>query len=128
MSFTYINNLDNSAGEKAYSKLTPKIGVTYQIDQEKGLYANYAQGFSPTALTAIFRAKPNTSPAQFYYNLEPATFQNYELGGWATFFNHKVYADIAIYQMDGKNELLSIRQPDNSTDYQSAGKTFASWN
>lgn len=124
MSFTYINNLDNSAGEKAHSKLTPKIGVTYQIDQEKGLYANYAQGFSPTALTAIFRAKPNTSPAQFYYNLEPATFQNYELGGWATFFNHKVYADIAIYQMDGKNELLSIRQPDNSTDYQSAGKTL----
>jgi len=36
---------------------------------------------------------------------------------------NKVYIDVAYYQMNGTNELLNIRQPDNSTDYQSVGKT-----
>lgn len=124
MSFTYDNYLDQSSGSKAYSKFTPKVGLTYDLGKDKGLYANYAQGFSPPALTAIFRRKPNTDPAEFYYNLKPAQFQNYEIGGWAAFWKNKGYLDVALYQMYGTNELLSIRQADNSTDYQSAGKTL----
>jgi outer membrane receptor protein involved in Fe transport len=124
MSFTYDNYLENSTGSKSYSKVTPKIGLTYELGKDKGLYANYSQGFSPPALTAIFRRKPNTEPAEFYYNLKPAQFKNYEVGGWAAFWENKVYLDVALYQMNGTNELLSIRQPDNSTDYQSAGKTL----
>ncbi|POY38392.1 TonB-dependent receptor [Solitalea longa] len=124
MSFTYDNFLDASAGSKEYQRFTPKVGLTYDLGHDKGLYANYSQGFAPPALTAIFRKKPNTSPAEFYYNLKPALFQNYELGAWASFLQNKVYVDVAIYQMDGQNELLNIRQPDNSYDYQSAGKTL----
>jgi iron complex outermembrane recepter protein len=124
MSFTYDNYLENSTGSKSYSKVTPKIGLTYDLGKDKGVYANYSQGFSPPALTSIFRRKPNTEPAAFYYNLKPAQFKNYEVGGWAAFWENKVYVDVALYQMNGTNELLSIRQPDNSTDYQSAGKTL----
>jgi len=124
MSFTYNNYLDQSTGEKSYSKVTPKIGVTYDLGRDMGLYANYSQGFSPPALTSIFRKRPNTNPAEFYYNLKPAQFRNYELGGWAAFWQNKAYLDLALYMMKGTNELLSIRQPDNSTDYQSAGKTL----
>ena len=51
-------------------------------------------------------------------------FNNYEIGGWASLLKNKVYVDVTIYQMDGRNELLNIRQPDNSTDFQSAGKTL----
>jgi iron complex outermembrane receptor protein len=47
-----------------------------------------------------------------------------EVGGWASLLNNKVYVDAALYQMNGTNELLNIRQPDNSTDYQSAGRTL----
>jgi iron complex outermembrane recepter protein len=124
MAFTYTNYLDESAGDKVYSKLTPKLGLTYDLGGDKGIYANYSQGFSPPALTAIFRKRPNTNPAEFYYNLKPAQFTNYEIGGWAVFLENKIYLDVALYQMKGINELLNIRQPDNSTDYQSAGKTL----
>ncbi len=54
----------------------------------------------------------------------PANFVNREVGGWASFLKNKVYVDATVYQMDGRNELLSIRQPDNSFDYQAAGKTL----
>ena len=59
MAFEYTNALDKSTGGKSYSQLTPKIGATYNLGNGKGpsslgLYANYAKGFSPPALTAIF--------------------------------------------------------------------------
>src|SRR5690606_22387933 len=31
MSFTYENYLDQSSGNKAYSRLTPKLGLTYDL-------------------------------------------------------------------------------------------------
>lgn len=126
MAFDYTNALDNTSGGKEYSQVTPKIGATYDLGGGKGLYANYAKGFSPPALTSIFlkRTTPTASGDLFYYNLQPAKFDNMEIGGWASLLNNKVYVDAALYQMNGTNELLNIRQPDNSTDYQSAGKTL----
>jgi outer membrane receptor protein involved in Fe transport len=124
MSFDYENYLDATSGYRSYEHITPKIGATFDLLHDKGLYANYSEGFSPPGLTSVFRKKPGASNSEFYYNLEPATFRNLELGGWGSFLENKIYIDAAVYQMIGHKELLSIRQPDNSTDYQSAGKTL----
>lgn len=125
MSFDYKNYLDQSAGSRSFVQLTPKIGATFDLLRDKGLYANYSAGFSPPGLTSIFRKRTNARPGkEFYYDLEPARFNNIELGGWGTFFDNKMYVDLAIYQMFGRKELLSVRQPDNSTEQQSAGKTL----
>ena len=126
MSFAYTNFLDSTSGSKSYSKVTPKIGATYDLGKGKGIYANYSRGFSPPGLTSVFRKR--TVPAEngdlFYYNLKPAEFNNAEIGGWASLLDNKIYVDLAFYQMNGRNELLNVRLPDNSYDYQSAGKTL----
>lgn len=133
MSFDFVNNLDidkttgeSIGGSKTYTKTTPKLGLTYDLGKGKGLYANFSKGFAPSGLTAIFRKRP--TPAAngdlFYYNLIPATFTNAEVGGWVSLLKNKIYIDASLYQMKGNNELLNIRQPDNSTDYQAAGKTL----
>ena len=124
MDLDYINNINKTNGNITYERFTPKVGVTYDLGNGRGMYANYSQGFSPPSLTAIFRPRPNTTPVQFYTNLNSAYFINYEIGGWASIIKNKVMIDVALYQMDGKNELLNIRQADNSFDYQSAGKTL----
>jgi iron complex outermembrane recepter protein len=125
MAFDYDNYLDSSSGTKSYEQFTPKVGATFDLFHDKGLYINYSEGFSPPGLTSIFRKRPNaTTGNEFYYNLEPAKFTNFEFGGWGAFFENKVYVDVAAYQMIGYRELLSVRQQDNSTDYQSAGKTL----
>ena len=128
MKVNYNNALDNSTGSKLYDKLTFKAGVNYNPIYFAGFYGNYSQGFSPPGVTSIFRTKPGTgaatgTPAAFYYNLAPATFENFEIGGWVSILKNKLNFEYAVYYMEGKNELLSIRQPDNSTDYQSAGET-----
>ena len=73
------------------------------MKEYSGIYANYSQGFAPPGLTAIFRPKPNTTPTEFYYNLEPAYFDNYEVGGWTSIYKNKILLDVSIYRMDGKN-------------------------
>lgn len=124
----YNNALDHSTGTKIYDKPTFKVGANYNPVQFIGFYTNYAQGFAPPGITSIFRAKPGTGgttgiPAEFYYNLKPATFDNYEFGGWLALFEGKLNLDYAVYYMEGKNELLSVRLADNSTDYRSVGET-----
>jgi iron complex outermembrane receptor protein len=124
----YNNALDYSTGTKIYDKPTFKAGINYNPTQFTGVYGNYSQGFAPPGITSIFRAKPGTGgtsgkPAEFYYNLEPATFDNYEIGGWLALLEGKLNFDYAVYYMEGKNELLNVRLPDNSTDYRSVGET-----
>jgi len=128
MKIDYNNALDNSAGNKNYNKFTFKAGVNYNPVKMVGFYANYSQGFSPPGITSIFRARTGTGgntgkPAEFYYNLKPATFENYEFGGWINLLNNKLTLDYAFYYMNGKNELLNVRLEDSSTDYRSAGET-----
>jgi iron complex outermembrane recepter protein len=125
MAFDYTNHLDGATGNKAFDQVTPKIGATFDLRNDKGLYVNYSEGFSPPGLTSIFRKSANLSTgSEFCYNLEPAKFNNIEIGGWAAFLDNKIYTDVAVYRMIGKRELLNVRQQDNSTDYQSAGKTL----
>lgn len=128
MKVNYDNALDNSTGSKVYDKMTFKAGANYNPFEYAGFYGNYSQGFAPPGITSIFRTKPGTGgttgvPADFYYNLEPATFNNYEVGGWFSFLQNKLNFDYAFYYMEGKNELLNIKLADNSTDYRSAGET-----
>jgi iron complex outermembrane recepter protein len=128
MKVDYDNALDLSSGSKMYDKVTFKAGANYNPVYFAGFYGNYSQGFAPPGITSIFRTKPGTGgttgvPADFYYNLEPATFDNFEIGGWLSFFQNKLNLDYAFYYMEGKDELLNIKLPDNSTDYRSAGET-----
>ncbi|MBF4467274.1 TonB-dependent receptor [Flavobacterium sp. LC2016-12] len=128
MKINYDNAIDNSTGSKVYDKMTFKAGANYNPFEFAGFYGNYSQGFAPPGITSIFRTKPGTGgttgvPADFYYNLEPATFNNYEVGGWLSFLQNKLNFDYALYYMEGKNELLNIKLADNSTDYRSAGET-----
>ncbi|MFB3387799.1 TonB-dependent receptor [Flavobacterium sp. LAR06] len=128
MKVNYDNAIDNSTGSKIYDKMTFKAGANYNPFEFAGFYGNYSQGFAPPGITSIFRTKPGTGgttgvPADFYYNLEPATFNNYEIGGWLSVLQNKLNFDYAFYYMEGKNELLNIKLADNSTDYRSAGET-----
>ena len=128
MKVAYNNALDNGIGTKIYDKVTSKIGVNYNPFSVAGFYANLSQGFSPPGVSAIFRTRPGTGgttgvPADFYYNLEPATFVNYEIGGWLFILKNKLNVDYAFYFLDGKNELIIVKLADNSTDYRSAGAT-----
>ncbi|MBO9573823.1 MAG: TonB-dependent receptor, partial [Chitinophagaceae bacterium] len=120
--YNFINNLPSSSSVSTasttnyYSRVTPKLGLTYNY-RNIGFYANYSQGYVPPQLTELY------SSAKVAPYLLPQTFYNYEVGGWASFIKGKIYIDWSFYRLDGTNEIILVKQPDNSFTNENAGST-----
>ncbi|EAY26898.1 TonB-dependent receptor [Microscilla marina] len=120
--YSFDNHLGANAftavldGKNTFSQFTPKIGLTYDFKNNRGIYVNYSQGFVPPQVTELYRG--NEVPT-----LKPVYYNNLELGGWVTFANEKAKLDVSVYKMDGFNEIISVLQDDGSTIRQNAGET-----
>lgn len=99
-----------------FNILAPKLGLTYNLGNNKGFYANYSVGFQPPETGDLYSARQLTP-------LKQATYQNYELGGWFSAFNKKLYLELSLYDLEGRNEIISQLLPDNTTQNQNAGAT-----
>lgn len=121
LDYKFDNHLTPSAFTGApdeknhYENLTPKIGLTFDFKKDRGIYINYSTGFAPPNITELYTGVKVPS-------LKPASYINYEGGGWFA-FGDKGYFDMSIYQMDGTNEIVSVKLSDGSTENQNAGKT-----
>lgn len=99
-----------------YGHFTPKIGLTWDFGKNKGAYLNYSVGFAPPNISDLYTGV--RVPI-----LQSATYNNYELGGWISFAGKKGFAEVSLYKMDGKNEVVSTRLADGSYLNENAGKT-----
>lgn len=100
-----------------FNRVTPKIGLTYNY-KGVGLYTNYCEGYVPPQLTELYSNSVSRIPT-----LLPQSFKNYELGGWVSIKSNKLYIDWSLYLLEGTDEIISVRQPDNTSMNQNAGKT-----
>ncbi|WP_245843471.1 TonB-dependent receptor [Niastella vici] len=98
-----------------FKRFSPKVGATYNY-KGTGLYANYSEGFVPPQISELYTG------VKVPY-LGPQTFYNYEVGGWFSLLKNKLYADWSWYLLNGTNEIISVKNPDGSTENQNAGKT-----
>jgi len=80
------------------------------------MYANYSVGFAPPNISELYRGVK--VPV-----LEPATYRNYEAGGWFGFANDKGYVDVGVYNMQGTNEIISVKLDDGSYENRNTGRT-----
>lgn len=99
-----------------FDNFTPKLGITYDFGKNKGAYINYSTGFAPPNITDLYTGVE--VPV-----LKAAVYQNYEAGGWVSFAAGKGYAEVSLYKMNGKNEIVSVRLADGFYQNQNTGKT-----
>jgi iron complex outermembrane receptor protein len=99
-----------------FNIVAPKLGLTYNFGNNKGLYANYSVGFQPPETGDLYSARQLVP-------LKQATFNNYEAGGWFTALNKKMYVEVTLYDLEGRNEIINQLLPDNTTQNQNAGAT-----
>ncbi|WP_276502606.1 TonB-dependent receptor [Terrimonas pollutisoli] len=99
-----------------FKRVSPKIGFTYNFSSTTGIYANYSEGFVPPQVTEMYKGVKVPE-------LKPSVFYNYEIGGWAELIKGKLSADISVYQLEGTNEIISVRMDDGSSQNMNAGKT-----
>jgi iron complex outermembrane receptor protein len=99
-----------------FSRVSPKLGFTYNINSRAGFYGNYSQGFVPPQVTEMFTGVKVP-------NLDPSVFYNYEAGGWAELIKNKLSIDASAYKLIGANEIISVKLDDGSSENRNAGKT-----
>lgn len=121
-SFEY--DYDNLAEERVgvddsvdtFHNLTPKLGINYNFNTTTGIYTNYSQGFTPPQVSTLYRN------ANELVDIKPSRYHNYEIGGYYT-LPSKLQLDIAIYMLEGKNTLITLRDDDDNFLNTNAGKT-----
>lgn len=119
--YNFVNTLPPSAftgapsSRNVFRRFSPKVGLTYNL-KNTGIYGNYSEGFVPPQISDLFTG------VKVPY-LGPQTFSNYETGGWFSFVKHKLYIDWSAYLLVGTNEIITVKNPDNSTENRNAGKT-----
>src|SRR5205085_9445776 len=122
LDYKFDNHLSPSAFTGApdaidhFDHFTPKLGLTYGFGKNKGAYLNYSVGFAPPNITDLYSGVK--VPV-----LKASSYNNYEVGGWVAFACNKGYAEVSLYKMDGKNEIVSVRLADGSYQNQNAGRT-----
>lgn len=124
--FTYdYDNLDegNSGVQDtkiSYNNYSPKLGINLNLTKRAGIYSSYSKGFTPPQVGTLFRNGKNRTGNAF--SLKPAKFHNYEIGGYFT-IPSKLKVDVTIYQLDGIDRLISIRDDSGNFVQKNAGKT-----
>lgn len=120
--YKFTNNLSGSqttkkaALDNVYNIVAPKLGLTYALGPTQGVYANLSTGFQPPETSSLFSSRQLIA-------LKKASFTNYEVGGWLALLDRKLYLDLSLYQLEGRNEIVSILQPDNTTQNENVGAT-----
>ncbi len=119
-------NFDNHLTPSAFSgspdttnhfrRMSPKLGFTYNFSNRTGVYANYSEGFVPPQVTEMYTGVKVP-------NLDASIFYNYEVGGWAEVIKNKLSMDVSLYQLNGTNEIIAVKNDDGTFSNQNAGKT-----
>ena len=102
-----------------FDAVTPKIGMTYDLNNNRGIYANFAQGFVPPQVNELYRGVQVPT-------LDPSVYNNFEVGGWYSFaLNDQLrgYANVALYRMNATNQIISVQLDDGTRENQNAGET-----
>lgn len=123
--YDYNNLVDALAGPRDsknnYNNISPKLGVNYNINRHLGLYANYSNGFTPPQTSTLYR-NSFVGVGDQVFDLKPSNYNNFEIG---TYFKipKTLQADIAVYLLEGKNTLITLRDEADIFFNANAGKT-----
>ena len=83
---------------------SPRIGLSYQVGSKKNIYTSVSKGFSVPSV-----AESLTPSGLINTNLQPEIGINYEVGFKGTFWQQKLYTEIAFYATDVSNLLVARR-------------------
>ncbi|SHL95612.1 iron complex outermembrane recepter protein [Chryseobacterium carnipullorum] len=89
------------------SKLIPRLGLTYHVNENINVYASYTEGFQPQSNTASLAPVAIPEGRAF----DPLKSKSKEIGMKADFFNKKIHIDFAIYEIRQQNILLNANDP-----------------
>lgn len=113
-----VENPDQTGSFKFKNIVSPKLGISHLFSKSISLYSNISHGFSPISLNETL-----LPDGQINTDLKPETGWNFEVGTRASLLNNKLQLNLAIYQLNIKNLLVSRRTAQDEFIGINAGKT-----
>lgn len=113
------------SGNSDFSKITGRIGLTYELAPEANLFANWGQGFLPPATEELAQNPDNFGG--FNSHLTYASSNGFDLGLRGLYSNFIQY-DVTLFYMTTENDFDRYRLSDNplrnqETFYRNAGSS-----
>ncbi len=87
----------DSVEDQSETSFSPRVGIVYQPSNTTSLYANWANGFSPQ-----FQARSRNNEA-----FNPTTSEQFEIGIRREFFDERLLANLALFQITRQNVLTA---------------------
>jgi len=109
----------DDSGSVRYRKTTPAVGVLWRATPLLNLYASFGTGFETPTLGEI----AYSSSGGFNLGLKPSTSRQFEVGLKA-YLGERTRLNLAAFQIDTKNEIVSAGAVGGRTSYKNAGKTL----
>lgn len=101
-----------------FNHLSPKLGMTYQINKNKNVFANYRHAFRAPSNTQLFKQGQAVNTA----GLDPVKVDSFEVGLRGKTSGNSDYT-ISLYMMTKKDDILAYKNPDGTRETVNAGKT-----
>ena len=114
----YLSN-GNDGGRVEYNKTTPTVGALYRLTPAVNVYASAARGFEAPSFGELFYSGPGGT---FSYSLKPAQSTHLETGLKA-YVGADSRMDLALFQIDTRDELVVDSSSGGRTSYRNAGRT-----
>ena len=111
---------DNFTGDYRFEAIwSPKLGLTYQVNQHSMVFATISHGFSPPKLEETLLPDGLIND-----EIEPETGWNYEIGSRGKFIDDLFNYEVSLYYMDIENLLVARRTGDDQFIGVNAGNTL----
>jgi len=121
-----------ASGRASFSRVTPRVGLNYNLSDDYGIYFSYSQGFRAPAFLELTCADPTSpcvgiqagvAPDTGFFKLSPVRANNYELG-----FRARpapwLEGSLAFYRTDVRDDIFSVSDPAELTVFfQNVGNT-----
>ncbi len=106
-------------GEQNFSRLTPKVGITYDVSPTFNLFANYSQGFVVPTIGQLFTGRGASR------QLDPEKADNYEVGVRSLFWQNRIQFDLSFYYMLIENKIIvqTVDPVTSAIEYRNVGET-----
>lgn len=122
----YSSETTDSKERKTASQnvFLPRLGVTYEINDDVSYFASYSQGFVPVGANMILNYRDYGSDSEFK---SEKSFQ-IETGVKTTFFKKQLQMDVALFHIERRDMLLTTGSLTNEglPIYRQSGKVISS--
>ncbi len=80
-----------------FSQWTPRLSLQYRFNRDSQLYATWAKGYKTGGFNTVFEEEAERT-------FGPEKSWNYEIGGKAAFWGHRLFAEFALFYIDMQNQ------------------------